>query len=113
MKKTMCSLVLLVVMSAAKAYTGTEMLIQCQSGNKEYQFCMGYMSGTIETLVDYNYLCPPEDVTVNQLVTMTQKWLREHPQNWHEPVSAPLILVALQSHWICKGALKRIMKQAQ
>jgi Rap1a immunity proteins len=70
--------------------------------------CLGYISGTLDTvrgmsvLLERKFACEPPGVTGDQLVSITIKYLADHPGDLHFS-AASLILDLYTKSFPCKG----------
>ncbi|MGO9047704.1 MAG: Rap1a/Tai family immunity protein [Xanthobacteraceae bacterium] len=59
--------------------------------------CMGYISGALDTMRGYdkmlklNLACEPSQVTGEQLIAMTIKYLSDHPEKLHFTASSLIL----------------------
>ena len=94
---------------SAHAFTGLELLRQCEGREPEGRgalgeiICLaylngiidGYQVGTIRLDATQRPLCPPADGIVNeQMKLIVEKWLRDHPGDLHLPARV-LVVIAL------------------
>jgi hypothetical protein len=100
--------VLLMTSTVAYSETGNELLAYCQGdmGGKDY--CLGYVSGAMESYPIaagvYNaprLLCIPEGVTRGQTAKVVEHYLEAHPEDLHESARV-LVYVAIRTTWPCK-----------
>lgn len=90
---------------ASAAKTGNELLHECEGGETTraefYELiCMGYVSGVADTLILERNVCPPDNYTNGQTLSVVMKFLKTNPEITHH--AAPtLILQALSGAWPC------------
>jgi len=46
-------------------------------------FCMGYMSAIADSNARNEHFCAPANATIEQLVRVVTKWMKEHPESLH------------------------------
>jgi hypothetical protein len=77
-------------------------------------WCYAFMIGLHEGLAFWNEHahssftyggCPPVEATNEQLFEVTMKYIRSHPEVWHE-LASKAILAAWWEAWPCKNPLK-------
>jgi hypothetical protein len=76
--------------------------------NQSTAMCLGYISGTLDTIRGMGVMlkkklaCEPPGVTGDQIVSMTIKYMADHPENLHFTGSS-LILNLYTKSFPCKG----------
>jgi hypothetical protein len=89
--------------------TGHLLLKICRGGNAgQIGYCLGYISGisdgitTLQMLKPPNWtpICKPDWLTDRQLRDVVVKYLVDHPEERHEPISL-LTVLAMRSAWPC------------
>ncbi len=106
---TFLILFLLLTVTPVNAITGSKWLEWCEDGHADTNgLCLGYIYGA----VDYQWwiqslklaemkLCIPPRVTRGQLMEITKKYLKEHPDKWHIEMSS-LFFLAIKETFPCK-----------
>ena len=111
----MLALVMFAVAAAAPSHansfmTGNELYTRCQSTLREnIDICSAYIGGVVDgqnvitsTLSINGVFCEPEGVTVQQLMDVVARWLRQHPEKRHY-TAASLTLEALDDAFPCRS----------
>ena len=62
-------------------------------------FCYGFAFGVSDS-IQGEAACPPEGVTGKQVVSIVKKYLKENPENLHEPADE-LVTIALMKAFPC------------
>jgi len=71
------------------------------------QYCRGYISGifdlghTVQSITKSNKMCVPPDVSIKQLVAIVTKYLKDHPETWHDAAS-PTVLMIIGTTFPCQ-----------
>lgn len=82
--------------------TTTMLALNCQASRTvlDQDFCTGYIAGAFDAMSASRVICPTQTTTA-QVLAVTRKFLRDHPEIWH---SHPAIVVqaALQSAFPCR-----------
>ena len=68
---------------------------------QEGALAVGYVIGIVDGFEAAQLLCVPDKVTVEQVIAMVQKTLKESPDKWNQPADV-LVLQALKPAWTCK-----------
>ena len=82
---------MLLACEAAAVTTGTDLLGYCAGAESEATvesgICRGYVSAVADMMTNYPFAglkaCLPFDVTTDQLVSVSSKYLRDHPGVLH------------------------------
>ena len=87
-------------------YRASVIFASCQSDNAaDRARCEGFVAGTFSTLADPVLsrvaICPPESSDIVQLVLVTQKYMREHPEILHYSASG-VVAAALKTAFPCR-----------
>ena len=87
-------------------YRGSFLYSLCESGNDaDRARCAGYVAGAFSTLADPALskiaLCPPDGTDLVQMVLITQKFMREHPEILNSSGSA-VVSLALREAFACR-----------
>jgi hypothetical protein len=89
--------------------TGKLLLKICRGGNAGQEgYCLGYVTGISDGITTLQMLkpphwtpiCKPDWVTDRQLRDVVVKYLDDHPEDLHEPISL-LTVLAMRSAWPC------------
>lgn len=89
-------------LASASYLTGNDMLNRLRSRESvvDRSMATGYAIGIYDAYSQVTH-CPPDNVTVGQLVDMTIDWLERNAKTRHEPASTHL-MVMLMTTWPCK-----------
>jgi hypothetical protein len=88
--------------SSAQALTGQKWLSFCEDRINDFKFgvCNGYLmgvSGHHKLIMGIDAvkvtMCLPEKVTATQLVAVSKKWLKEHPEKLHQHFSVSYLSI--------------------
>lgn len=110
MKKIIVILVILLFLpafSSADYCNGMKIMKHVDSKDSvSKSLTIGYITGVVDAFNEVLF-CIPYGVTIGQANEVFIKWMREHPERWHESASI-LILAALKEVWPCesKGSKK-------
>jgi hypothetical protein len=89
---------------AAVFMDGNDLLSECDSESPmQKSICLGYMQRTADMLSASKELCMAENVTARQVMDITIKWLRDHPESRHYTASTE-IYRALVPSFPCKNS---------
>ncbi len=88
--------------------TGNLFLKICRGGTARRGYCLGYFAGisdgitTLQLLKPQHWtpICKPDQMTDSQLRDVVVKYLDDHPEERHEPISL-LTVLAMRSAWPC------------
>lgn len=83
---------------------GNELHTRCSENGFAEGYCFGYIAGISDVLSnaaigDFN-ACQPKDVTVQQVVDVVKKYLKENPQDRHFTANS-LVAYALSEAFPC------------
>lgn len=67
---------------------------------QEGALAVGYVIGILDGLEGAQLMCVPDKVTIDQVIAMVQKTLKENPDKWNQPADV-LVLQAVKA-WTCK-----------
>lgn len=85
----------------AEFVDGNRLLSMLNSDNKEeVALGVGYITGSFDTAIG-NFVCPPPNVTVRQVVDITREALSVNPQNRHMSGDV-FVVVTTSGLWPCK-----------
>jgi len=88
-------------------YTGNELKAFCDSADAaDFARCSGYVSGVADEFEvwrdgEKKTECFPSNVTIQQVVDITRKYLDTHPESRNQS-AASLIIVSILEAWSCK-----------
>lgn len=96
--------------------TGSGLLENCTynaqaASQAELEFhlglCIGFIKGATNTWAEHNprKICPPDEVTNEELMTVVVDWLRTHPEALDAPAVAAVV-VATTEAFPCKAAVQ-------
>ena len=88
--------------------TGNLFLKICRGGDVGRGYCLGYFAGISDGITTLQLLkpqlwtpiCKPDQMTDSQLRDVVVKYLDDHPEERHEPISL-LTVLAMRSAWPC------------
>lgn len=71
----------------------------------QLSLCLGYVAGfqTAAGAIVPKPICTPAGAEPAQLVAVVSKWVKDHPERWHEPFGN-CVLSALASAFPCESA---------
>ena len=69
--------------------TGNDFIESCSSDDLSYEraACVAYVRGLYDAFRLASSICPPDGVTITQMLEIGRKAIRENPQNRHKPAS--------------------------
>ena len=93
----------------ATAYTGNQLLQDCETTNVSSLYCLGYINGFSlgfafvmnRWQVEPKLICIPEGVTNGQIKDIVVQYIRENPQTRHESAQF-LIVWSLEKAFPCR-----------
>lgn len=104
------SIFLCATIPARAEVTGNGLREYCDfpEGTQARVMCLGYISGTIDTIRGFDktlklrLVCEPRGVTGEQLISMIIKYLQDHPEKLHF-VASSLIWEMMTKAFPCKS----------
>jgi hypothetical protein len=87
--------------SYADLTTGNVLAADCEKNDSGFQdgFCYGYVFAVFDS-IQGKKVCAPKGVSGKQLVSIAKKYLKENPENLHEPADE-LVTIALRRAFPC------------
>jgi Rap1a immunity proteins len=79
--------------------TGNTLYTQCTGTIQAY--CLGYVAGVMDAIANYDLICVPPHVNLEQVQDIVVKYLHEHPESRHYSAASETTL-ALQQAFPCK-----------
>lgn len=69
--------------------TGNDFIESCSSDGVSYEraACLAYVRGLFDAFRLASSICPPDGVTIDQMLEIGRKAIRDNPQNRHKPAS--------------------------
>lgn len=102
MKNKIIAVVLLSCVTTANAefLSGNRLLQLMQGTETEHTFALGYVAGAFDVGMGVTH-CPPQNVTVKQVLDMTKQLLERAPQ-YRENSADSFVVAATKAAWPCK-----------
>ncbi|MBM0416308.1 MULTISPECIES: Rap1a/Tai family immunity protein [Aeromonas] len=92
--------------ASAAFYSGNDLIEVCESTESDPVYfqksseCRAYIAGVYDSFTGYEF-CPPQDVTMGQVVKIAKKYISNNPELTHKQAMV-LVLSSLIDAFPCK-----------